>query len=54
MGRQAADSPDGFIRIVSLTIIILVPRYRLTAGRQVSEGREDQDLVREVARAAVD
>ncbi len=32
MGRQLADSPDGFIRIVSLTIMILVPRYRLAAG----------------------
>jgi hypothetical protein len=34
--------------------MVLVPRYRLTAGRQVAGGREDQDLVREIARAAVD
>jgi hypothetical protein len=54
MGSSAADSPEGFIRIVSLTIMVPVPRYRLAVGRQVAEEREDLDLEREVARAAMD
>jgi len=34
--------------------MILVPRYRLAVGKQVADEREDQHLVREVARAAMD
>jgi hypothetical protein len=46
MGSSAADSPEGFIRIVSLTIMVPVPRYRLAVGRLVAEEREGQDLGR--------
>jgi hypothetical protein len=34
--------------------MVPIPRYRLAVGRQVAEEREDQDLEREVTRAAVD
>jgi hypothetical protein len=44
----------GLFGLFPLTIMVPVPRYRLTGGRQVAEGREDQDLAREVARAAMD
>ena len=52
--ERAADSSAGFIRIVSLTIMVPIPRYRLAVGRQVAEECEDQDLEREVTRAAMD
>jgi len=37
-----------------LTTKVLIPRYRLAVGKQVAEEREEKDLAREVARAAMD
>jgi hypothetical protein len=54
MRREGADSPDRLFGLFPLTIMVRIPRYRLTVGRQVAEEREGQDLAREVARAAMD
>jgi hypothetical protein len=37
-----------------LTTKVLIPRYRLAVGKQAAEEREEKDLAREVARAAME
>jgi hypothetical protein len=46
MRLETADSSHGFIRIVSLTAMVLVPRYRLAVGRMPKNLRSETSSAR--------